>query len=144
MDEGLTINEAAERVGLSVDTLRYYERAGLLPHVVRTMGGQRRYDATNLNGIHFVTKMRATGMPIRRIREYMETHVRPDGASPQRRSILVEHRRDMLEKLKELNEALALIEKKIALYDINGLACTPEPVNQGPLLEMAGKLGDQK
>jgi DNA-binding transcriptional MerR regulator len=125
MDEGLTIQEAAERVGLSIDTLRYYERAGLLPHVVRTTGGQRRYDVTNLTGIHFVTKMRATGMPIRRIREYMETPLRPDGTSPERRAILVEHHESMLEKIQELNEAVALIENKIAMYDSNKMGCSP-------------------
>jgi MerR family transcriptional regulator, aldehyde-responsive regulator len=125
MDEGLTIQEAADRVGLSIDTLRYYERAGLLPHVVRTMGGQRRYDAANLNGIHFVTKMRATGMPIRRIRDYMCSPVQSDGTSGERRAILVEHRESVLAKIQELNEALALIERKIALYDSDGLGCSP-------------------
>jgi DNA-binding transcriptional MerR regulator len=127
MDEGLTIQEAAERAGLSIDTLRYYERAGLLPHVVRTTGGQRRYDVTNLNGIHFVTKMRATGMPIRRIREYMETPIGPDGTSDERRAILVEHRNSMLDRMQELNDALELIDRKIALYDANGLGCAPHP-----------------
>ncbi len=137
MDEGLTIQEAAERVGLSIDTLRYYERAGLLSHVVRTMGGQRRYDADNLNGIHFITKMRATGMPIRRIREYMETPIGPDGSSPHRRTILVEHRESMISKLQEINDALALIERKIELYDTRGPTFTSVTSDQGATRETA-------
>jgi DNA-binding transcriptional MerR regulator len=141
MDEGLTIQEAAERVGLSIDTLRYYERAGLLPHVVRTTGGQRRYDSTNLGGIQFVTKMRATGMPVRQIREYMQTPVREDGRSPERRAILEEHRRSVLQKLHELQDALVLIERKIEMYDANGLSCAPviEPTRDHRLERIGSK-----
>jgi DNA-binding transcriptional MerR regulator len=134
MDDGLTIQEAAERVNLSIDTLRYYERAGLLNHVIRTVGGQRRYDVNNLNVINFVTKMRATGMPIRRIREYMLAPVESDGRSPERRTILVEHREAILEKMRELNEALVLIDRKIDLYDSVGLACGPQRTD--PALEL--------
>lgn len=137
MDNGLTIQEAAERVGLSIDTLRYYERAGLLGHVVRSSGGQRRYDANNLNGILFVTKMRATGMPIRRIRDYMTAPVNADGLSPQKRAILIDHRQAILEKMRDLNEALALIEKKIDMYDSACLACGPQETTPESLLETA-------
>jgi DNA-binding transcriptional MerR regulator len=138
MDEGLTINEAAERAGLSVDTLRYYERAGLVPHVMRTTGGQRRYDVSNLNGINFVTKMRATGMPIRRIREYMETPVLSNGRSPERRAILVGHRASILAKIEELNEALGLIEMKIGMYDSDGLGCGPNDMSSSLVLLAVG------
>ena len=125
MEEGLTIQEAAERVGLSIDTLRYYERAGLAPHVVRTSGGQRRYDRTNLAQMRFVTRMRQTGMPIRRIREYLEATIGEDGSAPERRAILVEHRRSVIEKISTLQEALDLIEHKITLYDSDKM-CSPE------------------
>lgn len=135
MHDGLTIHEAAERVGLSIDTLRYYERAGLLNHVLRTTGGQRRFDSANLGVINFVTKMRATGMPIRRIREYMDAPVLASGVSPARREILVGHRQAMLEQMHALNEALVLIDKKIELYDTNGLGCAPETVIESRQLE---------
>ena len=135
MEDGLTLQEAAECVGLSIDTLRYYERAGLLKGVVRTIGGQRRYDQANLNGIIFVTKMRATGMPIRRIREYFEAEVQPDGTCPERRTIMVEHRQSVIEKIAELNDALGLIEKKIAMFDMNTLGCTPNHTVSQRVLE---------
>jgi len=121
----MSIQDAADRVGLTIDTLRYYERAGLLNQIVRTSGGQRRYQEANLGGIVFVTKMRATGMPIRRIREYMEAPIQSDGSSPEKRKILVAHRESIEEKMKELQEALTLIDRKIDLYDSNGLGCRP-------------------
>jgi DNA-binding transcriptional MerR regulator len=125
MDEGLTIQETAERTGLSVDTLRYYERAGLLPNVLRTTGGQRRFDEANLGAIHFVTRMRCTGMPIRRIREYVE--IGPDsGGGTRRRQLLVEHREVILRQMAELGEALALLDRKITAYDTSGIECRPE------------------
>jgi DNA-binding transcriptional MerR regulator len=135
MDEGLTIQEAAERVGLSADTLRYYEKAGLLPRAVRTIGGQRRYAAEHLGGIVFVNRMRATGMPIRRIREYMEIPVDADGRSVGRRQILVEHQLAILDKLEALNDALELIRKKIDIYDTNGLVCSSESDHSARELE---------
>jgi len=136
MDEGLTIQEAAERVGLSVDTLRYYERAGLLSPILRTTGGQRRFDGADLNVISFVTKLRATGMPIRRIRQYMEASVRPDGSSPERRAILVEHRQSVLDKLRELNEAMELIDRKINRYDSDGVGYRPENPSRISTIQM--------
>ena len=136
MDEGLSIQEAADRVGLSIDTLRYYERAGLLNHILRTTGRQRRYDAASLGAIGFVMKMRATGMPIRKIREYMDATVTADGFSTDRRAILVEHRRAMLERMDELTEAVALIDKKIEMFDSSGLGCGPQAA-EPPLLETA-------
>ena len=139
MDEGFTIHETAEQVGLSIDALRYYERAGLLAHVGRTMGGQRRYDAANLNVIQFVTKMRATGMPIRRIREYMKAPVMPDGTSPERGAIHVQHQQTILERLQELNEALALIERKIKRYNADQIGFCPEGPIQIPDRETVSK-----
>jgi len=65
---GLSIAEAARRTGVSVHTLRYYERAGLVVTTVdRTAGGRRRYQQQDLNWITICTKLRATGMPIKNI-----------------------------------------------------------------------------
>jgi DNA-binding transcriptional MerR regulator len=70
---GVTIAEAARRTGVSVHTLRYYERAGLvITPVDRTHSGRRRYRTEDLKWISICTKLRATGMPIRTIRRYAE------------------------------------------------------------------------
>ena len=65
-------------------------------------------------------------MPIRRIREYMDAPVLTSGFSPARREILVEHRKTMLDQIRELHEALLLIDRKIELYDTTGLGCAPQ------------------
>ena len=72
MEHAMTIAEAAEASGLSVHTLRYYERTGLLEPVSRNGSGHRRYRAADLERIAFLTKLRATGMPIRDVRRYAE------------------------------------------------------------------------
>jgi DNA-binding transcriptional MerR regulator len=65
MDAELTIQQVSERTGLSVYTLRYYERNGLLEPINRAANGHRCYSATNITRIEFLSKLRMTGMPIR-------------------------------------------------------------------------------
>ena len=73
---GLSIAEAARRTGVSVHTLRYYERAGLVVTTVdRTAGGRRRYQQQDLNWITVCARLRATGMPIKTIRRYAQPTV---------------------------------------------------------------------
>jgi DNA-binding transcriptional MerR regulator len=73
LHRGVSIAEAARRTGVSVHTLRYYERAGLVVTPVdRTASGQRRYQQLDLDWINVCTRLRATGMPIRTIRRYAE------------------------------------------------------------------------
>jgi len=68
----LTISEVAERTGLTRHTLRYYERDGLMLGVGRAGSGHRRYSERDLGWIELITKLRATGMPIREVRRYAE------------------------------------------------------------------------
>ena len=65
MDATLTISDAAQKSGISAHTLRYWERAGLIQPVTRNGSGHRRYAEEDLDRIRFLTKLRATGMPIR-------------------------------------------------------------------------------
>jgi DNA-binding transcriptional MerR regulator len=111
-----TIAEVAERTGLTTHTLRYYERTGLLGGVPRAQSGHRRYGEPELRLLRFITKLRQTGMPIRRIREYVRLIGRGDASAPQRRAILEEHRRDVAARLEDLRGALDAIDAKIRLY----------------------------
>lgn len=114
---GLSIAEAAHRTGLSVHTLRYYERAGLVVTTVdRTSGGRRRYHQVDLDWIKMCTKLRATGMPIRGIRRYAELVAAGRGNEKERLALMEAHRADVIAKMAELQENLDLIDHKIDVY----------------------------
>ncbi|MFE1174871.1 MerR family transcriptional regulator [Streptomyces sp. NPDC058773] len=115
--EGVTIAEAARRTGVSVHTLRYYERAGLVVSPVdRTSGGRRRYGEIDLKWIFICTKLRATGMPIRGIRQYAELVAAGPGNEAERLALMEAHREDVLAKLAETQENLKMIDRKIEVY----------------------------
>jgi len=115
--EGVTIAEAARRTGVSVHTLRYYERAGLVVSPVdRTSGGRRRYRGLDLKWIVICTKLRATGMPIRGIRRYAELVAAGPGNEEERLALLEAHRAEVLNRLAEIQENLKIIDHKIDVY----------------------------
>jgi DNA-binding transcriptional MerR regulator len=116
-EEGLSIAEAARRTGVSVHTLRYYERAGLVVTTVdRTHGGWRRYHSEDLKWINICTKLRATGMPIKSIRRYAQLVAAGPGNEQERLALLEAHRADVRVRLAEMKESLKLIEHKIDVY----------------------------
>ncbi len=91
-ERALSIAEAAEASGLSVHTLRYYERTGLLEPVRRNGSGHRRYRAADLERITFLTRLRATGMPIREVRRYAELMKAGEATNEERLALLEAHR----------------------------------------------------
>ena len=114
---GLSIAEAARRTGVSVHTLRYYERAGLVvTSVDRTQGGWRRYHAEDLKWISICTKLRATGMPIKSIRRYALLVAAGPGNEQERLALLEAHRAEVAARLAEMRESLRLIDHKIGVY----------------------------
>jgi DNA-binding transcriptional MerR regulator len=116
-DAGVTIAEAARRTGVSVHTLRYYERAGLVVTPVdRTATGRRRYHQLDLDWITICTRLRATGMPIRSIRRYAELVSAGRGNEEERLALLESHREDVMAKLAEIEDNLKLIDHKIDVY----------------------------
>jgi DNA-binding transcriptional MerR regulator len=116
-ETGLSIAEAADRTGVSVHTLRYYERAGLVITAVdRTNGGRRRYQQTDLDWIAVCTKLRATGMPIKTIRRYAQLVSAGRGNEKERLALLEAHRADVLAKLAEIQENLKAIDHKVDVY----------------------------
>ncbi|WP_460714742.1 MerR family transcriptional regulator [Nocardioides dilutus] len=115
---GLTIAEAAERTGLTADTLRYYERGGLmLREIPRGASGHRRYAEQDLGWIQLITKLRSTGMPIRDVRRYTELCRAGDGNELERLELLRSHRQVVLARLAEVQDHLGAIDYKIGLYE---------------------------
>ena len=113
----LTIAEVAEQTGLTAHTLRYYERAGLLLEVGRdASSGHRRYSERDIEWITLCTRLRATGMPIRRIREYADLVRAGEGNEEERLGILEAHRQDVLDNMRELETSLERIDYKVNLY----------------------------
>ncbi len=114
--EELTIQQVAEATGLSVHTLRYYERCDLISPINRSSSGHRRYSASDIRWIEFLNKLRLTGMPIRQMQQYaLLVRRHPDGIQ-ERRHILEAHRQSVLKQLQQLQANLAVIDWKIQHY----------------------------
>jgi DNA-binding transcriptional MerR regulator len=114
---GLSIAEAAERSGLTTHTLRYYERDGLMAHPVgRSSSGHRVYTDLDLAWITMLTRLRATGMPIREVRAYAALCRHGDGNESSRLEILLAHRARVLQQLSEVTSHLGAIDDKIGMY----------------------------
>lgn len=112
-----TISVVAEATGLSVHTLRYYERAGLmLTPVQRASSSHRRYSPRDVAWVVFLARLRSTGMPIRAIEEYVELVRRGDSTVLERLQLLVEHRKQVLRDLAEMQASLTAIDRKITNY----------------------------
>ena len=111
------IAEAAHRSGLSIDTLRYYERIQLIDPPARDSGGRRAYSDEDLAWLEFLTKLRTTGMPIRMMREYARLRHQGSATFTRRKQILVEQRAEVLDRIAELNGCLDVLHYKIANYE---------------------------
>src|SRR6478672_1843148 len=101
-DDKLTIQQVAEATGLSVYTLRYYERIGLIHPIGRAENTHRRYTADDIGWLDFLTKLRATGMSIQQRQAYAELQRQGDGSLPQRLAMLKEHQRSVEAHMAEL------------------------------------------
>jgi DNA-binding transcriptional MerR regulator len=113
----LSIAEAADATGLTPDTLRYYERDGLMLRPVgRSATGHRRYTDADLVWINLLNCLRGTGMPIRDVRRYAELVRGGDGNEQARLDLLRAHRLQVLAQLAEVQEHLGAIDRKIGIY----------------------------
>ena len=111
----LSIAEVVERTGVSHDTLRYYEKEGLLAPP-RDAGGRRRYREADVSRVVFITRMRGSEMPIRVIQRYVALFAEGPATEPERLAIMEAHRDAVIARRAELDGALALIEMKISMY----------------------------
>ncbi len=115
-NDNLTIQQVAEATGLSVHTLRYYERIGLIHPIDRADNTHRRYTTDDVGWIEFLMKLRATGMSIQDMQVYAELQRQGDDTLPERLEMLKTLQRDVEARIDELNEHLKLIRYKVEVY----------------------------
>ena len=113
----MTIKEAAEITGISIDNLRYYERIGLIPEVPRTSSGIRNYDEMSLHWIEFAMRFKRAGVPLESIHEYIQLALKGESTKEARREILLEAKENLEERVREIQESLDVMNYKLDTYD---------------------------
>lgn len=117
----MTISEASRLFDISTDTLRYYERIGLLPKIPRTAGGIRDYRESDLGWIEFIKCMRSAGLPIEALIEYVALFQQGEDSAPARLALLQEQRELLQQRIQDMQATLNRLDTKIKGYE-NGLA----------------------
>lgn len=112
----MKIAEVSERFGISADTLRFYERSGLVQPVTRDRSGIRDYGHDHLMRIEFILCMRKAGLPIDVLKTYVDLVDRGDDTIDARLRILAEQREQLLARMQDLQKTLDLLDYKIELY----------------------------
>jgi DNA-binding transcriptional MerR regulator len=114
METDLTIQQVAQQTGLSIDTLRYYERIGLLEPVGRARNGHRRYTQNDLAWIDLLLRLRDTGMPRAQMKRFAELRRRGSATLTERRLMLEQHQHSLQQYMQELELHMASLQHKIA------------------------------
>lgn len=113
----MTIAEVSKTFGLSADTLRYYERIGLIPPVNRKKSGVRDYTEEDCRWVEFIKCMRSSGLPIETLIEYVALFHKGDETVEARKELLIEQRKNLLHKMEELQTTLERLTYKIDQYE---------------------------
>lgn len=113
----MTIAEVSNKFQLSADTLRYYERVGLIPSVNRTKGGIRDYNEEDCRWVEFIKCMRSAGLPIEALIEYVNLFQQGDKTNKARKELLIEQRRLLLERMEDMKATLERLNYKIERYE---------------------------
>lgn len=113
----MTIAEVSKKYNLTQDTIRYYEKIGLLPEIPRTKSGIRDFDEKSCKWIEFIKCMRAAGMPIEALIEYMNLFKQGKKTIVARKQLLIEQRDVLLKKQEEIKNTIERLDYKIELYN---------------------------
>ena len=113
----MTITEVSQKYDMTADTLRYYERIGLLPSVNRNASGIRDYTEEDCNWVHFIKCMRGAGLSIEVLVEYVTMFQQGNSTIKARKELLVEQRSRLAENIKEMQQTLERLDKKIDGYE---------------------------
>ena len=115
----MKIKEISEKHNITPDTLRYYERVGLIPPVKRDKNGNRIYKEDDVRWIEFIKCMRSSGITIQGLIEYVNLFMQGDETIQARKELLEGQRKQLILKKQEIEDALNKLDKKIENYDIN-------------------------
>lgn len=113
----MTIKEVSEKYNITQDTLRYYERVGMIPSVTRTTGGIRDYQETDIGWVEMAICMRSAGLPVEAMIEYVRLYQEGDATIPARLQLLVDQREVLLEQRKQIESTLERLNYKISRYE---------------------------
>lgn len=113
----MTIAEVAKKYNLTTDTIRYYERIGLIPTIPRTETGIRDFDEESCKWIEFIKCMRSAGMEIEILLEYVNLFKQGKTTVKLRKKLLEEQRKKLIEKQKNINATIERLDDKLGLYD---------------------------
>lgn len=113
----MTIKEVSEKFGISQDTLRYYERVGMIPHVTRTAGGIRNYQESDLGWVEMALCMRSAGLPIEAMIEYVRLFQEGDETIHARLQLLLDQREALIEQQAQIDSTLKRLNYKISRYE---------------------------
>lgn len=113
----MTIKEVSRQYQISHDTLRYYERIGMIPTVTRTSGGIRDYQEEDLRWVELAICMRSAGLPVEAMIEYVKLYQEGDATIPARLQLLIEQRELLLEQRQQIDATLDRLNYKISRYE---------------------------
>lgn len=113
----MTIKEVCKQFGISADTLRYYERVGVIPKVKRTKGGIRDYSEEDISWVENAICMRSAGVPVEMLIEYVKLYQEGDNTLEARRDLLIEARVEVQNKIDQYVETLNKLNFKISRYE---------------------------
>lgn len=113
----MTIKEVSAKYGVTQDTLRYYEKAGMIPAVSRTAGGARNYQDEDLGWVELALCMRSAGLPVEAIADYVRLTQLGDSTIPNRLALLQRQRAVLLDQQRQIHATLERLNYKIARYE---------------------------
>jgi DNA-binding transcriptional MerR regulator len=115
---GLSIGQVADRTGLSVHALRFYEREGILAFPIgRALGGRRVYSEQDIEWLTVCTTLRASGMPLPVIRQYADLVRQGAGNEEERLALLRQHQQQVISQIQALTDCLGVISSKVRVYE---------------------------
>lgn len=113
----MKISDVATTCGLSIHTIRYYEKVGICPKIYRGADGNRSFSPENLEWLTLLAALRDTGMPIEKMKRFAALYKQGDDAVLERKQLLQEHQTALDIQQKQLDQCKVLVSKKLSIYD---------------------------